>query len=512
MNQIYTILISHFTEAIAYNLALGAIFWALLLFTRKYAAINTKSNYTIGLFMQSILFINFLYFLLTNPSSKLNETNSFNLNNNFNINNYISIIYVSLLLFKIVKLSIQNNRQISYSQIENDKFSQLQNWVKRKKEQFGITRNIQIQISDKLKSPFTKGVFLPIIVLPLAAINQMSTYQMEAILMHELTHIKRMDYLWNALQLIMETILYFNPFMYWIGKMVREDRELICDKNVILNGYNSVEYIKSLLFFTKDQDLKKSDLVALNITGNQPSEFYNRVITLLGKENKRSNNIWSFPALILGFVSIFALAKSNIQFGSNNAKVISATSSLVTLTDGNNNFQKFYADKINNSSENIDNQIINSNKIIRNKSVTITKHINIPKKRVFVSTPKIASKEIEPAPIVANSNFSLARYLPIDNSNIKIFKKVVSKDKIVYQIDYQNNTNKNALFNKLIQAFAQQNTIMASSVSNIYYARNNVVEEQKIIQLNTAENNYVFISTGSALQIVVSKNPLNNIN
>lgn len=512
MNQIYTILISHFTEAIAYNLALGAIFWALLLFTRKYAA-NTKLNYTIGLSMQSILFINFLYLLLTNPSSKWNESSFTNSNNNFNINNYISIVYISLLLFKIVKLSIQNNRQISYRQLENDKFSQLQNWVKIKKEQFGITRNIQIKISNKLKSPFTKGIFRPIIVLPLAAINQMSTYQMEAILLHELTHIKRMDYLWNALQLIMETILYFNPFMYWIGKMVREDRELICDKNVILNGYNSVEYIKSLLFFTKDQGIKKSDLVALSITGNQPSEFYNRVVTLLGKETtKRSNNIWSFPALILGLISLFALAKSNIQFGSNNVKSVASTSSLITLTDGNNNFQKFYSDKINNPSENIDNQIINSNKIISNKSIANTKHVNIPKKKILASTPKIASKEIESSPIAANSNFSLARYLPNDNNNIKIFKKVISEDKIVYQIDYQNNTNRSALFNKLIQAFAQQNTIMASSVSNIYYARNNVVEEQKIIQLNTAENNYVFVSTGSTLQIVVSKNELNNIN
>ncbi|WP_207493554.1 M56 family metallopeptidase [Aridibaculum aurantiacum] len=161
---------------------------------------------------------------------------------------YLSIAYLSLLLFLSVKW-VQ-----AYRYTNRIKTTGLQkidvDWrlfVQKVAEQMGIKKTVKVYLSTLVSSPLTIGFLKPVILIPLASINHLSPQQMEAVLLHEIAHIKRMDYLLNILLSIVEAILFFNPFMQLISKQIKRERENCCDDWVLQYEYNAATYAKALL-------------------------------------------------------------------------------------------------------------------------------------------------------------------------------------------------------------------------------------------------------------------------
>ena len=113
-------------------------------------------------------------------------------------------------------------------------------------KKINITKNPGIYFSSKITSPVMIGVLKPVILLPFAIINHLSVKQFEAILLHELAHIRRKDFGWNLVQSVADTILFFNPFAAWISKTIREEREKCCDE-MVLQWSDPYHYAQSLL-------------------------------------------------------------------------------------------------------------------------------------------------------------------------------------------------------------------------------------------------------------------------
>jgi beta-lactamase regulating signal transducer with metallopeptidase domain len=84
--------------------------------------------------------------------------------------------------------------------------------------------------------PMTYGVWKPVILVPAALFLQLSPVQLEAIIAHELAHIKRHDYLVNLLQSFLEVVFFFHPIFWWINKTAKEQRENACDDLAIIMG------------------------------------------------------------------------------------------------------------------------------------------------------------------------------------------------------------------------------------------------------------------------------------
>ena len=120
-------------------------------------------------------------------------------------------------------------------------------FVERLCHQLGIKRPVKVFLSELVKSPLTIGFLKPIILIPVASINHLSTDQLEAVLLHELAHIKRYDYLLNLLLSVIEVALFFNPFMQLIGRHIKRERENSCDDWVLQYEYNAASYAKALL-------------------------------------------------------------------------------------------------------------------------------------------------------------------------------------------------------------------------------------------------------------------------
>ncbi|MBD3265820.1 M48 family metalloprotease, partial [bacterium] len=101
--------------------------------------------------------------------------------------------------------------------------------LERLQERLRVFQTIPLYIHNTLTSPVTTGIFKPVILLPAHIVTGSPMEYIEAILAHELAHIRRKDYLVNLLQMLVEAFFFFNPAVWWISRQIRLEREACCD-------------------------------------------------------------------------------------------------------------------------------------------------------------------------------------------------------------------------------------------------------------------------------------------
>ena len=87
--------------------------------------------------------------------------------------------------------------------------------------------------SSHIESPALIGWLRPAILIPIACLTQIMPTQLDAILAHELAHVRRHDYLLNLIQTAIETLLFFHPAVWWVSSCVRQEREYCCDDEAL---------------------------------------------------------------------------------------------------------------------------------------------------------------------------------------------------------------------------------------------------------------------------------------
>jgi D-alanyl-D-alanine endopeptidase (penicillin-binding protein 7) len=96
-------------------------------------------------------------------------------------------------------------------------------------QRFGIGRPVRLRIVNTLASPMTAGWWRPVVLVPGALVTGMPPDLLEALLAHELAHVRRHDYLVNLLQNAIEILLFYHPVVWWLSRRIRSERELIAD-------------------------------------------------------------------------------------------------------------------------------------------------------------------------------------------------------------------------------------------------------------------------------------------
>lgn len=119
--------------------------------------------------------------------------------------------------------------------------------VKQLSQKMGITSAIRIVESGIAKVPMVIGHFKPLILIPLGMLAKLPQEELEAILVHELAHIRRKDYLVNILQSLVEIVFFFNPAVLWTSSLIRKEREHCCDDITVEMANNKTVYIKALV-------------------------------------------------------------------------------------------------------------------------------------------------------------------------------------------------------------------------------------------------------------------------
>jgi beta-lactamase regulating signal transducer with metallopeptidase domain len=127
--------------------------------------------------------------------------------------------------------------------LENEAVLQLIEEARRK---LGLARRIQVVVTEQLTSPAVMGLVTPVLILPLSLVTTLPPGQVQLILLHELAHIRRGDYLVNLCQLLTESLLFFNPAVWWISRQIRQEREACCDALAIALAGEPLQYARTL--------------------------------------------------------------------------------------------------------------------------------------------------------------------------------------------------------------------------------------------------------------------------
>jgi len=115
----------------------------------------------------------------------------------------------------------------------------------------GIEQRIRILMSQAADGPSVIGWLRPALLIPAATLAGLTPEQLEAVLAHELAHIRRYDYLVNMLQMAIETLLFYHPAVWWVSRRIRQERELCCDDAAVQACGNPLVYARALTALEK---------------------------------------------------------------------------------------------------------------------------------------------------------------------------------------------------------------------------------------------------------------------
>ena len=114
-----------------------------------------------------------------------------------------------------------------------------------------IPAAVEVRLSQGLVEPGVVGLFHPILLLPDGIVERLTRPQLEAVLAHELCHIRRRDNLSASLHMMAEALFWFHPLVWWIGARLVEERERACDEEVLSLGNQATVYADAILHVCK---------------------------------------------------------------------------------------------------------------------------------------------------------------------------------------------------------------------------------------------------------------------
>ena len=208
------------------------------------------------------------------------------------------------------------------------------------KDRLRLKENIGVFESAIAKTPLVIGTLQPLVLLPVGLATSMTIEQIEAIIAHEMAHIKRKDFLVNLIQSVMEIVFFFNVPVLWISSLIRNERELCCDDIAIKITGNKTIYVNTLVECME----YRPPVYGMAFAGSK-NLLLNRVKRILSIQKPSLN---SFDKLFIGLCLVCT---------------IFLTSILGTKpTNGNNHY--FFSSFIDGSKASQDVDRVNSNAII----------------------------------------------------------------------------------------------------------------------------------------------------
>lgn len=182
-------------------------------------------------------------------------------------------------------------------------------------EMLRISTPVILLESSLVKVPSVTGFFKPIILIPIGLLSNLPHDQMEAILLHELAHIRRKDYFVNLMQCLSETLFFFNPGLLWLSSLMKEERENCCDDLAIGVMENKGKFVHALVSF-EEYNMKTAEL-ALGF-GGKKKHLLNRAKRIIYNNNKSLNVIEkTFLSVSLLMIAMVMLACANSETAEN---------------------------------------------------------------------------------------------------------------------------------------------------------------------------------------------------
>src|SRR5262245_54739994 len=167
-----------------------------------------------------------------------------------------------------------------------------------------VMRPVRLLVSTIVGVPSAIGWLRPVILIPVSALTGLSPQQLEAIIAHELAHIRRYDYLINLLQALIETLLFYHPAVWWVSRRIRQEREHCCDDLAVAVCGDVLSYARALL--EMEQLRSAGTQMAMAANGGL---VMHRIQRLLGLQTPQTD---SFTGPVAGIILLIGLVSMGV--------------------------------------------------------------------------------------------------------------------------------------------------------------------------------------------------------
>ncbi|MBN2382502.1 ankyrin repeat domain-containing protein [bacterium] len=179
-----------------------------------------------------------------------------------------------------------------------------------------ISRTIRIFRTDSFLSPFSMGTFKPTIVLPGALLDSADSTTLEAVISHELAHIKRFDDLFLKVQNCIQLVYFFHPLVWYVNRCIHDARELICDSLVLNRGQiNAKEYGQGIISVLKLNNRRVDFFESVTCLIHRRKTLEKRLVNLIegGRTMTRTTALSLFSVILILGIFVLPMALSQTQ-------------------------------------------------------------------------------------------------------------------------------------------------------------------------------------------------------
>jgi len=161
----------------------------------------------------------------------------------------------------------------------------------------GVSKSVQFAQSAFLAVPMVVGWLRPVVLIPLSTLTTLSPQQLDSVILHELAHIRRLDAFANLFQILVETLLFYHPAVWWVSHRIRIEREHCCDDIAVGIAGDTFGYAMALTLLEAERAVPP---LAMAATGGV---LKNRVKRLLGQE-QRPNRPFHLAAVAVALIGL----------------------------------------------------------------------------------------------------------------------------------------------------------------------------------------------------------------
>lgn len=198
--------------------------------------------------------------------------------------------------------------------------------------EFDSPRAVKLCVSDRLRVPTAIGFTKPLVIIPSWTMRELSTVELNAILLHELAHLRRRDDWTNLIQKIVGALLFFHPAVWWIEKKLALEREMACDDLVLAQTTSPRAYAECLVALAEKSFLRRG-LALAQAAVDRLRQVSLRVNQILDVNRPRATRVWSPAPVLVSGVSLACLmalshAPTKLVSFENDAASLSASNTI----------------------------------------------------------------------------------------------------------------------------------------------------------------------------------------
>ena len=190
-------------------------------------------------------------------------------------------------------------------------------------------RRVKLCVSSTVRVPAAMGYFCPIVVFPVWAMESIPPEELDALLVHELAHLRRRDDWTNLAQKIVKAVFFFHPAVWFIDSRLTLEREMACDDTVLAANFSPRSYAQSLLGLAEQSFLRRG-VQLVQAAVSHVNQLKVRIAGILSKNRKGSARVWK-PAVVIvvvaGTICMLDLSRvpSLIAFSGDRFPTVSST-------------------------------------------------------------------------------------------------------------------------------------------------------------------------------------------